>query len=250
MVHLCRWSYLCRLPSLCVAQALYNFVGVVEVLQPSKDCDFVLPDEGHDMLPPGAALYKLKDPQQQQSAAAADSADGQGSQSKSRRGRFNSLSSLTNISSMSLSSTLAELTSSFSLGASSSGDDDASAASSLGMVAVPVADAPLAPVSAAAAGAHPDVSPFAEVQNDHDMSPAAAIAAVTVRAGSPAASSSSGVKKSPEGLTLGDAILTFMNSPHPLQTLGEMRAYGNNGSISRYHNPTSYTKALQKLNRN
>jgi hypothetical protein len=224
-------------------QALYNFVGVVEVLQPSKDCDFVLPDEGHDMLPPGAALYKLTDPQQQQSA---DSGETQAGHSKSRRGSFNSLSSLTNISSLSLSSALAELTSSFSLGGSSSSGagagDDASSVSSLGMVAVPVADAPLAPMSAAAAGAFPDVSPFAEVQDDHDMSPAAALAAA-----SPTASSA--MKKSPEGLTLGDAILTFMNSPHPLQTLGEMRAYGNNGSISRYHNPTSYTKALQKLNR-
>jgi hypothetical protein len=38
-----------------------------------------------------------------------------------------------------------------------------------------------------------------------------------------------------------------MNSPQPLQTLGEMRAYGPNGSISRYHNPNSYTKALQQL---
>jgi hypothetical protein len=230
---------------LCAVQALYNFVGVVEVLQPSKDCDFVLPDEGHDMLPPGAALYKLTDPQQQ---PAADSGEGQAGQPKSRCGSFNSLSSLTNITSRSLSSALAELTSSFSLGGSSSGSagpgDGASFISSLGMVAVPLADAALAPSSAAAVGASLQVSPYAEVQGDHDMSPAAAVAAATV---SPAASTA--VKQSPEGLTLGDAILTFMNSPHPLQTLGEMRAYGHNGSISRYHNPTSYTKALQNLNR-
>lgn len=253
-------------------KALYNFIGVVEVLQPSKECDFVLPDEGHDMLPPSAALYKLTEPQQQQQrpAAAAAAAVEPGAmatpvRSSPLRGSFNSLSSLTNISG--LSSVLAELTSSFSLGGSSSsrgsssagdaahpGDDDAGSSSSLGMVAVPVADAPLAPLPSAAAAAAAaafaaDVSPFADVQEEHSLSPAAALAlsGAASKPPAPGGSSRGVVAKSPEGLTLGDAILTFMNSPHPLQTLGEMRAYGHNGSISRYHNPNSYTKALQKL---
>lgn len=228
---------------------------MVEVLQPTKDCDFVLPDEEHDMLPPGAALYKLTEPQQQPAAAA-----GEGTGRQSRRGSFNSLSSLTNISGMSLSSALAELTSSFSLGGSSSSSNggaqpsgDSGAGSSLGMVAVPVAGAPLVPVSPRTADRQltDDVSPFAEVQADqdeHNLSPASALALSAAAASKPVvSSSSSALKKTPGGLTLGDAILTFMNSPHPLQTLGEVRAYGHNGSISRYHNPESYTKALQKL---
>jgi hypothetical protein len=251
-------------------QALYNFIGVVEVLQPSKECDFVLPDEGHDMLPPSAALYKLTEPQQQQqvqqapaaAAPAAEVSTRAAGRSSPLRGSFNSLSSLTNISG--LSSALAELTSSFSLGGSSSsrgsssagggaahpGDDTTgSSSSSLGMVAVPVADAPLAPLSPTGAVFAADVSPFADVQEEHSLSPAAALALSAAASKPPAPSRSSRgvVAKSPEGLTLGDAILTFMNSPHPLQTLGEMRAYGHNGSISRYHNPNSYTKALQKL---
>ncbi len=45
------------------------------------------------------------------------------------------------------------------------------------------------------------------------------------------------VPEDPFGLTLDDAILAFMNCPHPLQTLGEVRAYGPAGSISRFHNP-------------
>jgi hypothetical protein len=49
------------------------------------------------------------------------------------------------------------------------------------------------------------------------------------------------------GLTLGDAILAFMNCPHPLQTLGEVRSYGPAGSISRFHNPANYTRALRAL---
>lgn len=240
---------------------------MVEVLQPTKDCDFVLPDEGHDMLPPGAALYKLTEPQQQEvlRPAAAPAAAGAGKdgptaavRSQPKRGSFNSLSSLTNISGMSLSSALAELTSSFSLGGSSRGSSssgggsaypcDEDASSSLGMVAVPVADAPLAqlpPTCAVCA----DVSPFAEVQEaqEHVLIPAAAVALSEASKAPGPSRSSALVAKTPGGLTLGDAILTFMNSPHPLQTLGEMRAYGHNGSISRYHNPTSYTKALQKL---
>jgi len=235
-------------------QALYNFIGVVEVLQPATDCDFVLPDEGHDMLPPGAALYKLTEPQQQAAAAAAGAgpAAACSSSSPSHKGSFNSLSSLTNISSRSLSSALAELTSSFSLGGSrnsssngGAGGDHDDSGFGLGMVAVPVGDS----ASTAAAAAELD-SPFTTALAEHPQSPAAAIAAAAAPAAAAAnASSARVVKKSPEGLTLGDAILTFMNSPHPLQTLGEMRAYGHNGSISRYHNPASYTKALQKLNK-
>jgi hypothetical protein len=48
-------------------------------------------------------------------------------------------------------------------------------------------------------------------------------------------------------LTLHDAILTFMNTPHPLQTLSEVRAYGPGGSISRFHNPQNYITALAAL---
>ncbi|KAF6250895.1 hypothetical protein COO60DRAFT_715656 [Scenedesmus sp. NREL 46B-D3] len=43
-------------------KALYNFIGTMEVLQPSAACPFVLPDEGHSMLPHEPALYKLTEP--------------------------------------------------------------------------------------------------------------------------------------------------------------------------------------------
>ena len=33
-----------------------------------------------------------------------------------------------------------------------------------------------------------------------------------------------------------------MDNPHPLETLGDSGAYGPDGSISRYHNPDSYTR--------
>lgn len=44
--------------------------------------------------------------------------------------------------------------------------------------------------------------------------------------------------------SVSEAIWELMNSPHPLDTLSESGAYGANGSISRYHNPDHYTKAL------
>ncbi|CAG9463871.1 unnamed protein product [Pedinophyceae sp. YPF-701] len=43
-----------------------------------------------------------------------------------------------------------------------------------------------------------------------------------------------------------EAALAAMDSPHPLiDILASSRAYGDNGSISRYHNPDSYTRALR-----
>ena len=44
--------------------------------------------------------------------------------------------------------------------------------------------------------------------------------------------------------TMRDALLQFMNHPHPLTMLADYNSYGPNGSISRYHNPANYTTAL------
>eukprot|EP00775_Hariotina_reticulata_P002937 gene2937-3223_t len=168
-------------------KALYNFIGTMEVLQPSMSCSFVLPDEGHMMLPDGAALYKLEEPSchlpaQHQpelpsagqmgavrssdgDASSSDSSSYQGEHQKpgQRKGlgslSFGSLTGLAQLGSMSLSGALADLTNSFPLFGGSSGGGSGS---------------------------------------DGD-------------------------------------------------TLGEMRAYGPAGSISRFHNPNSYTLALQDL---
>lgn len=113
-------------------KVLYHFVGDVEVLQPPLGSGFTLPDEGHFMLPPEPALYKLTEPSCPLPAP---------SRAERRRG--------------------------------------------------------------AGAG--------------------------------------------PRALTLSDAILAFMNTPHPLQTLREVRSYGPSGSISRFHNPQNYTDALAAL---
>eukprot|EP00889_Picochlorum_renovo_P004312 jgi/Picre1/31342/NNA_006695.t1 len=42
-----------------------------------------------------------------------------------------------------------------------------------------------------------------------------------------------------------EAYWELMNMPHPLEILGNPGAYGDSGSISRYHNPDNYTRALR-----
>jgi hypothetical protein len=160
---------------LLLAQVLYNFLGAVEVLHPPLSCGFVLPGEGHFMLPAEAALYKLVDPNHQHAAQQQEEALPRCSSSLS-------CAALTACSSSS--------------GGSCSG--------------------------ACASGA---CEAYEQAEGGH---------AVVVGA-------------DPLGLTLGDAILAFMNSPHPLETLGEWRAYGPDGSISRFHNPANYTRALESL---
>ena len=44
--------------------------------------------------------------------------------------------------------------------------------------------------------------------------------------------------------TLFDAIMELLDTPHPLDMLSEVTAYGPDGGISRYHNPANYTRAL------
>jgi hypothetical protein len=147
---------------------------------------------------------------------------------------------------MSLTSAIADLTSRFTLTAGNS--------SSGSIVSVPVtAEEAAAEAAAAAAGVAESIT-VAEAA-EHDDAPADVAAAIVAaaptaalalaEASSSTVSSSSSDAAQPQ--TLGDAILTFMNSPHPLETLGEMRAYGPAGQISRFHNPNSYTQGLQQL---
>jgi hypothetical protein len=44
------------------------------------------------------------------------------------------------------------------------------------------------------------------------------------------------------------ALSALMDNPHPLDILGDPAAYGNEGAISRYHNPDHYTKSLGGTN--
>jgi hypothetical protein len=294
-------------PLPCPTQALYNFIGTIEVLQPSAACPFVLPDEGHSMLPQQAALYKLTEPccnlpdpaaaaavkpsfadflaqaaaspcsggcsggcggscssssshtcgsasahqehdgssscGNPQHVAAEDSSScsssGGSAVKKGKLGNFGSWGSLTSLSSLSLTSAIADLTSRFTLVAGNSGS----------IVSVPVtAEEAAADTAAAAVAAEAVTVAEAAAQDDAPAEVAAAFvaapaAALAVADGSSSIASASGTQPQ----TLGDAILTFMNSPHPLETLGEMRAYGPAGQISRFHNPNSYTQGLQQL---
>lgn len=48
-------------------------------------------------------------------------------------------------------------------------------------------------------------------------------------------------------LSRDEVLAAIMDCPHPLETLGDAGAYGNSGSISRYHNPDHYCMALGKV---
>lgn len=346
---------------LLASQALYNFIGTVEVLQPSTDCPFVLSDEAHAMLPDLPALYKLTEPscdlpetqagdstfmlgnvgaeaQQHEllfpaaaatSAAAAAASDRQqvdagmdhgmqeldaglvaaiavvcsacnssscsgcsrvaeqtgpaahtagatdaddeaqqqvagelhdtassatttsssDSPRRSKLGSLGSWGSLVSLGHLSLTTVIADLTSTFTLVTSNSG-----------LVTVPADSGPEAASddngsngcsgesvdSAAAASVYDRLQQ--ETAAPAVLTPSAAERQPAAMTGPSAAATAVGEKTAnPVDFTLGDAILTFMNSPHPLETLGEMRAYGPSGSISRFHNPNNYTVALQQL---
>lgn len=49
----------------------------------------------------------------------------------------------------------------------------------------------------------------------------------------------------PRSLT--EAVNALMDTPHPLDILGDTESYGHDGAISRYHNPDNYTRALGRV---
>ena len=55
---------------------------------------------------------------------------------------------------------------------------------------------------------------------------------------------STAVEPRPVAHSSDEALWQLMNFPHPLDILADPGAYGDQGSISRYHNPDNYTKAI------
>lgn len=47
-----------------------------------------------------------------------------------------------------------------------------------------------------------------------------------------------------EATCVDEALAALMDNPHPLETLGDPGAYLDSGTISRYHNPDNYCRAL------
>lgn len=43
------------------------------------------------------------------------------------------------------------------------------------------------------------------------------------------------------------ALRAFLNSPHPLETLSDLSAYGSDGTILRDHDSSNYLKAINTL---
>lgn len=92
---------------------------------------------------------------------------------------------------------------------------------------------------------------FVEAMMDAaSVSNLAATASSSMSINSPSMSSSSVSKKSgaagaaPVVASADEAVWQLMNFPHPLDILADPGAYGDSGSISRYHNPDNYTRAI------
>lgn len=56
-----------------------------------------------------------------------------------------------------------------------------------------------------------------------------------------------GAALGPPAASQQEVLAAIMDCPHPLETLADPGAYGSAGSISRYHNPDNYTKALGRV---
>jgi hypothetical protein len=79
---------------------------------------------------------------------------------------------------------------------------------------------------------------------------AARQASQAAREGEPMAltrSSSSSSSISSQAECVEEALAALMDCPHPLDTLADPGAYLESGSISRYHNPDNYCRALGRL---
>eukprot|EP00879_Flechtneria_rotunda_P010111 GHRR01010569.1.p1 GENE.GHRR01010569.1~~GHRR01010569.1.p1 ORF type:complete len:218 (+),score=113.48 GHRR01010569.1:819-1472(+) len=213
------------------------------------ECPFVLPDEGHAMLPPHAALYKLTEPSCSPAQLTAGSTapvtavkdyvtvNAAADSNNSAPAEANATASSSSNNDRSSGSTITvsgAASKAYCAGTAAGGSSNSE---QLVTVAAATATAILSSEAAgmAAAVLLPDCSTA--------LSADAACTSVSALDAAAADLTASGS----EGMSLTDAILTFMNSPHPLETLGEMRAYGPAGSISRFHNPASYTMALQHL---
>lgn len=172
-------------------------------------------------------------------AASADILDSGSGGKKSKLGGFGSWGSLVTLGHLSLTAAVADLASTFTLVSSNSSMVTVQVGSKEGAIA----DSDSNCCSSAADPAVIDCSHAAvlgSVGAAKQGEPAVSAAQASIAATSADASDLL-------DLTLGDAILTFMNSPHPLEMLSDLRSYGPSGTISRFHNPNNYTIALQHL---
>ncbi|KAK9818157.1 hypothetical protein WJX72_007963 [[Myrmecia] bisecta] len=215
-------------------QSLYYFVGKMLVLQPEADHSFVKGDGFHPMLPAGSGLYTLRQPTVLSSVAATARERVSQAAAKAQQAAMAPLSPREHLSNVVDASALVA----------------ARAASAAKAVVSPTpAAAATAPASsssdAGSVKASAGSSSSREGRDGASGSPAAASAGPSTAArkwpppavGRPAAS-------------LMEAVNQLMDYPHPLEMLGDAGAYGDEGSISRYHNPDNYTRALGGVLRN
>jgi hypothetical protein len=80
----------------------------------------------------------------------------------------------------------------------------------------------------------------------HELAPPT-LAARMRAAGARSAAAREGRPLAREAGCVDEALAALMDNPHPLETLGDPAAYMESGTISRYHNPDNYCRALGRV---
>ncbi|PNW85580.1 hypothetical protein CHLRE_03g193500v5 [Chlamydomonas reinhardtii] len=188
---------------------LYYFVGRMCILQPDAWHSFVGGDPEHPMLPPGPELYALAEPED---AAAA-------------RAHYPALSDLPILNAVTSNGHTR-----------GSGGNGANAA----VNAAVNASGPSAAASGGGGGSQQPTAAAAVPSTANFGTALVASAAQRERD-----ARGGGSRLQPRSVV--EAVWEIMDNPHPLETLADPGAYLASGSISRYHNPEHYTKALGRL---
>ncbi|GFR40804.1 hypothetical protein Agub_g1422, partial [Astrephomene gubernaculifera] len=199
---------------------LYYFVGRMCILQPDSRHTFVSSDADHPMLPPGPELYFLTDlphpwpPNNNNNSSAASCCSPHATTTTAPT-----------------QAATADSAAAAAAGASALVTSPAAAASAADNAAA----ASLSNATCSNSGGGGGGGYHANGTIDLAASP------------SPPPPSSSLSVPRPAARNVVEAVWEFMDCPHPLETLADPGAYLASGTISRYHNPDNYTRALGRL---
>lgn len=94
---------------------------------------------------------------------------------------------------------------------------------------------------------HPMLPPGPDLLTLTELPVAAAVAAPLAAADTASTPGATALAVVPAARNVTEAVWELMDCPHPLETLADPGAYLASGSISRYHNPEHYTKALGRI---
>eukprot|EP00798_Chlamydomonas_sp_ICE-L_P013973 gene13973-19916_t len=198
---------------------LYYFLGRMIVMQAHSDLTFVRGDKPHPMLPPGPGVYKLAPPSPKASPPTTSTSP---STTPTSPPTTSTSPPTASTSRPCLSPTPSQRR---PLGSGASDETRPTSGlvestSGLTIYSLEAGTASLGPIE----DSHLPLPQGKEMHDPQSPTPRAPYV--------------------PASIT--EAVFALMDSPHPLKVLADPASYGPDGSVSRYHNPTSYTQALKR----